>query len=1252
MKDSIVLSYFFFLGMLLTYMQAKAETVAYWRFEEGPAGYALLHPVADGVYYESVTDNSGNGNELSVWNEDWGGYSYDTDLGFTIVNDLPNKFCIHNNGQSPSMWTSTDDPINSSSPSAFTIEATFKLENGDCRTIVGRDSYGTNSDAALSALYFQVLPDNAVAIKFCDVSGYWHQAVSGTGAIQTFDAASDPIGSNTPWYSMAGISDGSTLSLYLRNITGQGGWQLLVQTDLRESGSPNTALTVGAGDGTDWDAGNWSVGRGLRNGNYVDRALGFIDEIRISDTALDVSELLYCRPPGGNDWVGYIDSNLSISELSIPGTHDSGALYEPWPGTAICQDLSITEQLNAGIRFLDVRCRHIENTFTIHHGSVYQHMNFSDVLNSVFNFLNANPTECVLMSVKEEYDSEDITRSFEETFDSYVLQNPEKWYLNDTIPTLAQARGKIILLRRFSASGTPKGIPASNWSDNTTFTINNTNSQLRIQDYYKVPDAGSKWNTVGTFLAEALNGNLNSLYLNYTSGYVEGLFGIPDITEVSDGVNPQIVSYFSTSGKGRFGVLAMDFTDAQKASLIIGTNFTIPTAFETPVITSHPQSVLVFASEPSVTFSVSAMHPTGGGLSYQWYYSTDNANDTPSDDMELTGETAAILTISNPLNAADEGFYYCSVGNSGGDVLTNPAYLFIKDLINYWQFDGDLVDAANGYDAIYLHDSVDLNNPPFVVGKVGTGAIEFSGVQGVTATVGDDMYPGQGGEMTITAWVKAASRSAWASIVKSWDDQNGGLVHFGLDGTGYALDVYISQSNGVQLNLNEGVEFPVDAWQFVAVVADGTKLRLYRNGLEVKNVDYDGTLLHTFPYIGIGHKPTDAGGLGILGFWDGKIDDVKIYNYARTPEEIVDEYDLSVLFGIPVITSHPQSVLVFASESSVTFSVSATDLTGGGLSYQWYYSTDNANDTPSDDMELTGETAAILTISNPLNAADEGYYYCSVGNSCGDVLTNPAYLFIKDLINYWQFDGDLVDAANGYDAIYLHDSVDLNNPPFVAGKIGTGAIEFSGAQGVTATVGDDMYPGQGGEMTITAWVKAASRSAWASIVKSWDDQNGGLVHFGLDGTGYALDVYISQSNGVQLNLNEGVEFPVDAWQFVAVVADGTKLRLYRNGLEVKNVDYDGTLLHTFPYIGIGQKPTDAGGLGTLGFWDGQIDDVQIYNYARTPEEIVDEYGLPVCLYPAGSADVTGDCVVNLEDFAVIALNWLHNGCYPAGSACP
>jgi 1-phosphatidylinositol phosphodiesterase len=556
---------------------------AYWRFEKGPENEAVQHPVAGGVYFAAVKDSSSNGNELSVWDEGWAGYTYNADLGYTKVSGLANNFCVKNIGPDPSMWTQTTDPINGISPAAFTVEAMFKLADGGYRTIVGRDSYGTVAgDAALAALYFQAIPNNAVAIKFCDAAGYWHQAVSGDGVIQTYNKDTNPNGDGVPWYAMAGVSNGQTLSLYLRNITDGGGWQLLAQTDMTQSGSPNRAMTAGAGDGGDWDSGNWSVGRGLYDGEHGDRAIGFIDEVRISTFARTAPQLLFCQRPMGTQWMGLLNGNLSLSQLSIPGTHDSGARYEPsFPaGTAKCQDLTIAEQLDVGVRFLDIRCRHINNTFTIHHGEVYQNINFDDVLNAVIGFLNAHPTESVLMSVKEEHTPENNTRSFEDTFNAYVQQDPGKWYLNETIPTLSQARGKIVLLRRFGAGGLPKGIPATNWADNTTFTINNTSSQLRVQDYYAVSSTSTKWNAVLPILNEASDANLQTLYLNFTSGYTSGLFGIPNIPNVSNYVNPRIVTYFSSAPKGRYGTIPMDFVEAQKAALILATNFEVHAAYE------------------------------------------------------------------------------------------------------------------------------------------------------------------------------------------------------------------------------------------------------------------------------------------------------------------------------------------------------------------------------------------------------------------------------------------------------------------------------------------------------------------------------------------------------------------------------------------------------------------------------------------------------------------------------------------------
>ncbi|WP_129716153.1 phosphatidylinositol-specific phospholipase C [Pedobacter sp. SYP-B3415] len=273
-----------------------------------------------------------------------------------------------------------------------------------------------------------------------------------------------------------------------------------------------------------------------------------------------------------NNWMGGLPNTVTIAGLSIPGTHDSGATQEPIGGTAKCQTLSIAAQLNAGVRYLDIRCRHIDNAFTIHHGAIYQNLNFNDVLNACISFLNSNPTETIIMSVKEEHTPSNNTRTFEQTFDSYVQQNASKWDLGVTVPTLGAVRGKIKLLRRFSA-GSAKGIDATSWADNTTFSISNSNANLKIQDYYKVDDLNSKWTRVETLLNEAKNDASNRLYVNYGSGYKPGIFGIPNINTVSNFINPKISTFFTSNTKGKFGIIPLDFITAERSQLIVNTNF-------------------------------------------------------------------------------------------------------------------------------------------------------------------------------------------------------------------------------------------------------------------------------------------------------------------------------------------------------------------------------------------------------------------------------------------------------------------------------------------------------------------------------------------------------------------------------------------------------------------------------------------------------------------------------------------------------
>lgn len=271
---------------------------------------------------------------------------------------------------------------------------------------------------------------------------------------------------------------------------------------------------------------------------------------------LDVADLA--------SWMSALSGNRLLSHMTVPGTHDTCARYG---GDLVeCQTKTLREQLDAGIRFVDIRCRHIEDVFTIHHGSVYQHINFGAGVRDVcLQFLADYPRECIIMSVKKEYTEVDCNRTFEQTFDWYLEGNRSSWYLGDTTPQLDDVRGKIVLFRRFSAQAPVLGINASNWPDDKTFEINNS-AHLKVQDQYKVPtvcDISKKWDRIDSLLKEAAGATDDRWYINFTSGSSSGAYpytvakGSPGIP----GENDRLHDYLTDHTSGKAGTILMDFPE-------------------------------------------------------------------------------------------------------------------------------------------------------------------------------------------------------------------------------------------------------------------------------------------------------------------------------------------------------------------------------------------------------------------------------------------------------------------------------------------------------------------------------------------------------------------------------------------------------------------------------------------------------------------------------------------------------------------
>jgi hypothetical protein len=104
-----------------------------------------------------------------------------------------------------------------------------------------------------------------------------------------------------------------------------------------------------------------------------------------------------------NDWMGTIPGNIRFSMLSIPGTHD--AATSSTSSAARTQSLTIAQQLEAGVRALDLRPGFTSSSLEIYHGLVSTGVTLSAALDATRSFLENHPTETVFVLIHEEDNS-------------------------------------------------------------------------------------------------------------------------------------------------------------------------------------------------------------------------------------------------------------------------------------------------------------------------------------------------------------------------------------------------------------------------------------------------------------------------------------------------------------------------------------------------------------------------------------------------------------------------------------------------------------------------------------------------------------------------------------------------------------------------------------------------------------------------------------------------------------------------------
>ena len=210
------------------------------------------------------------------------------------------------------------------------------------------------------------------------------------------------------------------------------------------------------------------------------------------------------------EWMKGVNDETSLRDINMPGSHDSVSLRSIADVAGQCQSLGLEDQLNLGVRFLDIRLKEVKDKLIGVHGFVDQKIKFESIIDTVESFLNKHPSEGIIMSIKEETSSSKSTISFEESLKGYL---DNELYLTDkTLPSkMKDIRGKVVLLSRYANSTI--GIPAyEGWSDSASFTLPN---DIYVQDIYKIKSKEEKQNEI----IKCFNESGHALKINFLSAY-------------------------------------------------------------------------------------------------------------------------------------------------------------------------------------------------------------------------------------------------------------------------------------------------------------------------------------------------------------------------------------------------------------------------------------------------------------------------------------------------------------------------------------------------------------------------------------------------------------------------------------------------------------------------------------------------------------------------------------------------------------
>ncbi|MBI4091502.1 LamG domain-containing protein, partial [candidate division WWE3 bacterium] len=255
--------------------------------------------------------------------------------------------------------------------------------------------------------------------------------------------------------------------------------------------------------------------------------------------------------------------------------------------------------------------------------------------------------------------------------------------------------------------------------------------------------------------------------------------------------------------------------------------------------------------------------------------------------------------------------------------------------------------------------------------------------------------------------------------------------------------------------------------------------------------------------------------------------------------------------------------------------------------------------------EVAGSGCATATDGNTFNGnIDEVRIY---NRAFSPKEISDLYNFAPGPVGYWNFEEKTGTVANDTSGNGYNSSSFTGNTAWASGKYGAG-LSFDGTDDVVRIV-EGTYTNLGvgvtvDSYTVEAWIKTNTNYSANATVVAKDDGTGA----------YPFELYLNSSEYACFDVYDGTNTPSACgttalndgkWHYLTGVRDilNDKLYLYVNGILITSTaDSTTATVANDADVSIGNGGTSY----TANDFNGAIDEVRLYNYARTQKQIVED----------------------------------------------